>query len=127
MELCITNEFVPKGETVSQHFYSHVLWRLTRRRAGVTTLEVVHWRLVSPPRQCCLSLFFFCVGISGQKRHDYCCTPSLLSRYCTRRLFYFPKTQVGTEGRKIWWRHHDSRTSLATLAKSQTQDFCECF
>jgi len=36
----------------------------TVRYAAKTTREVSHWRVVSPPRQCCHPLWFVCAGIS---------------------------------------------------------------
>jgi hypothetical protein len=42
---------------------------------------VTQWRLVSPPRQCCHSLWFAWAGISGPERHN-----------CSTALTFLPKS-----------------------------------
>jgi hypothetical protein len=118
----------PQVKTCESTFLSSCSAASTGRCTAKKTPEVAHYRLVSPPRQCCHSLCFVCGGISGQEWHNSC---SLLSPYspdlASWDSFPFAITQADTAGKSIWWHHHGSKTTESYTSPSQNTGLLRTF
>jgi len=144
-ETCLFQSEVPDVHDVCIHLWNCALWIRsqgwnfepeflfgcsavsTGRCEAKTTWEVVQWRLISPPQQSSCSLCFVCAGISGQKMHDSCFASPLLPRSGIVQLFSLSKTQVDTEGKMIWWHHHDWKTIIGYTCQVQNTGLLQMF
>jgi len=120
-------EFILKGETVPLFLFrcsatsiGRCVMKMTQEVAG--TLEIDSSTMTMLP----LILLCLCKNF-WQNNGDCCYTPSLLLRSGILWLLPFPKTQDGSDRKKIWWHYHDSKTSADYNCQVQNMGLLQMF
>jgi hypothetical protein len=121
-------KFVPKGETVTQHFYSDILWRLWEdvQRKWPEKWRTWHWFLHHDrtPIQFALSVQKF---LTNKGAIVVLHPPPLTPQIRHSATSFFSWNSSWHCRKKFWWHRHDSKTTAGYIYRVQNTGLLKMF